>query len=547
MTHGGDTRQMRRIAHEVFGYQKLSSAQEEVIHAVLQGRDTLAIMPTGSGKSATYQIAGLMRPGPTVVISPLIALQQDQLEKLAEREIGHAHLLNSQLSAGDRHAVLADVAAGRCRFLFTAPEQFHHDDILEMVREAKPSLFVVDEAHCISDWGEDFRPDFLRLGAVIEALGHPTALALTATASSLVREDIINRLDLKEPQVVVQSFDRPNIWLGVEDFHDEAVKRRELLERTVDAPKPGIVYVATRKHAEEITSALGEMDQRSAFYHAGMSPHERERVQEAFMSGEIDVLAATTAFGLGVDKADIRFVFHYDIPDSIDSYYQEIGRAGRDGAPARAILFYRSEDLAIHQFFAAGGQVDEEQVVDVLEVVRASNEAVSQQVIRARTDLSQTKLATALTRLEDVGALQIEPSGQVIEADVAANPEEIAEEVITEETHRRVTERSRIDMMRGYAELFQCRREYILNYFGEAYAAPCGNCDNCDRGAVQPESRGDVPFALGSRVVHVAFGPGEVERYEGDSMTVLFDDVGYKTLLTDYVVSSDALQLATES
>jgi ATP-dependent DNA helicase RecQ len=488
-----------------------------------------------------------MRAGLTVVISPLLALQQDQVEKLTVLEIRQVLVLNSNLKGGEREAVLAEVASGQCRFLFTAPEQFHHTDILETVREAKPALFVVDEAHCISDWGEDFRPDFLRLGAIIETLGHPTVLALTATASSLVREDITSRLGMSDPYIAIQGFDRPNIWLGVEDFHDEVVKRRELLARTVSAPKPGIVYVATRKHAEEIAADLGEMEQRSAFYHAGMPSRERERVQDAFMAGEIDVLAATTAFGLGVDKADIRFVFHYDIPDSIDSYYQEIGRAGRDGDPAAAVLFYRSGDLTIHQFFAGGGQVNEGQVMEVLDAVRESNETVSPGEIREMTDLSKTKLSTALTRLEDAGAVQIEPSGEVTETDLGAEPVEIAEEVVNAEKHRLSTERSRIDMMRGYAALLHCRRAYILNYFGEAFEPPCGNCDNCDRGATEPGSDQDVPFALGSRVVHAVFGTGEVERYEDDSMTVLFDEVGYKTLLTDFVVSSDALQRASES
>lgn len=546
MSKGILTRRMRRVAQTTFGYEQLSAEQEEVIHAVLDGADTLAIMPTGSGKSATYQISGLLLERLVVVISPLLSLQQDQVEKLAEFNVGRTAALNSRLTEADRQAVLDDLRSGRCRFLFTAPEQFHHEDVLDAVRAAEPSLFVVDEAHCISDWGEDFRPDFLRLGGVIEGLGHPTVLALTATASSLVREDIVQRLGLRGPHIVVQGFDRPNIWLGVERFHDEAVKRRELLARAVTSAKPGIIYVSTRRHAEEIAEALAELGERAGYYHAGMNGRAREEVQAEFMGGKIDVLAATTAFGLGVDKPDIRFVFHFDVPDSIDSYYQEIGRAGRDGEPAHALLFYRSEDLAIHAFFAGSGRVNEEQVLNVLTTVEDRGDAISPQAIEENTELSSTKVASALTRLEDAGALEVLPTGEVCGVETEVSAHEIAAEIVVEDEHRHITERSRLDMMRGYAELSNCRREYILNYFGESYGAPCGNCDNCQRGSFEPSAPVEAPFALGTRVVHAAFGIGEVERYDGDSMTVLFDEVGYKTLLTDFVISSNALQPAIE-
>jgi ATP-dependent DNA helicase RecQ len=229
----------------------------------------------------------------------------------------------------------------------------------------------------------------------------------------------------------------------------------------------------------------------------------------------------------------------------VDSYYQEIGRAGRDGEPARAILFYRPEDLGIHQFFAGGGKVDEEQVERVVEAVRESDEPVAPQELREETDLSQAKLTTALTRLEDIGAVEIEPTGEVHEAGPPLDSELLAQEALREEERRRETVRSRIDMMRGYAELREdCRREYILNYFGEPYDAPCGFCDNCQAGRVVEESAGETPFPLGSRVVHGTFGTGAVERYEGDKMVVLFDDVGYKTLLTEFVIETGALQPA---
>jgi ATP-dependent DNA helicase RecQ len=533
---------MRRIAREDLGFAALTPSQEEVIHAVLEGRDTLAVMPTGSGKSATYQIAGRMLPGPTVVVSPLIALQQDQVDRLNAAGDVDAHLLNSNITRAERKAVLSDLTAGEQRFLFTAPEQFRNEETLRALCDAKPSLFVVDEAHCVSDWGEDFRPDFLRLEAVVEALGHPTMLALTATASSLVREDVIRRLGMRDPLVVIQGFDRPNIWLGAEMFHDETVKLTALLERVPDIPRPGIVYVATRKHAEEVAAALGDEVPTAAFYHAGMATSAREETQTRFMADEIDVLVATSAFGLGVDKQNLRFVFHFDIPDSVDAYYQEVGRAGRDGEPATAMLFYRPEDLGIHQFFAGGGRVDEEHVLEVLEAVEEGEESVPQRELLEASGLSQAKLTTALTVLEDVGVVDIAPSGDVVADDLTEPAEDVAAEVARIAEQRRAMRRSRIDMMRAYAESHHCRRQYILNYFGEAFEPPCGNCDICDSGRVDGTPEEDFPFELGARVAHSAFGEGVVERYEDDEMVVLFDNAGYKTLLTSFVVESNALQ-----
>ncbi|MEA2450635.1 MAG: ATP-dependent helicase RecQ, partial [Thermoleophilaceae bacterium] len=402
-----------RTARGVFGYDALRPGQREAVAAILDGRDTLAVMSTGYGKSAIYQIAALLIPGPTVVVSPLLALQRDQIEELDARAAGGAAGVNSLASAGERREVLEELEEDQLEFLFVSPEQLSNDEVLAEVAAAEPSLFVVDEAHCISEWGHDFRPDYLKLGAVAEAIGRPPILALTATASPPVREEIVERLGMRDPELLVRGFDRANIWLGVERFHDAGHKRRALIEAVVAGPKPGIVYSATRRLAEELAAELCEAGVEAVHYHGGMRRHERIDAQERFMADAVDVVVATTAFGMGIDKANVRFVFHSEPSDSVDSYYQEVGRAGRDGEPARAVLFHRSEDLGLRRFFAGGGQVDEEQIRVVAETVLEHGDPVPAAELRDELDLSQSKLTTAVTRLEDVGAVRVLASGEV--------------------------------------------------------------------------------------------------------------------------------------
>jgi ATP-dependent DNA helicase RecQ len=531
------------VAREKFGYEGLRPGQEETIRSVIDRHDTLAVMPTGSGKSAIYQLAALMIPGTTVVISPLIALQRDQVENIEEQEVGEAAQINSTVRKSERQKALEDLQEGDLEFLFIAPEQFNNEETLARLREAKPSLFVVDEAHCISEWGHDFRPAYLRLGAVIEALDHPPVLALTATASPLVREEIAERLRMRDPHTVVRGFDRANIWLGVERFQDEEAKKRALLNRVGEAEKPGIVYAATRKRAEEIAETLLERGIKAVSYHGGMKDGERERIQEAFMNDEAEVIVATTAFGMGVDKANVRFVFHYDISDSVDSYYQEIGRAGRDGEAATATLFYRPGDLGIRRFFAGGGQVEFEQVERAAEAVVEHEKPVELGVLREEADLSQSKLTTALGRLEEVNAVEILPTGEVVQGEQLTDLSEVSEEAARAQEHREEFNRSLIEMVRGYAEVRNCRREYLLNYFGEEFEAPCGYCDNCEAGIVVEEVEGGQPFPINRRVVHEKWGEGLVQRYEGDKMVVVFDEVGYKTLEVDLVMERGLLDI----
>src|SRR3954453_17848411 len=401
-----------RTARDVLGFEALRPGQREAIESVLDGRDTLAVLSTGSGKSAIYQIAGLLTSGAALVVSPLIALQRDQVDALRERALGAAQL-NSSLPEGEREEALAELEEDALEFLFLAPEQLANAEVLDELATAKPSLVVVDEAHAISEWGHDFRPDSLRIGAAIEPPGPPPVLALTATAAPPVRAEIVERLGLRDAEVIVRGFDRANLDLAVERFHDARLKDEALLDAIEAAAKPGIVYAATRRRTEELAAALAERGVEACAYHAGLRKSERESAQERFMDSDLDVIVATTAFGMGVDKADVRFVFHAEVPESVDAYYQEIGRHGPAGDPAQAILFSRLEDLGLRRFFAGSGHVGVDELTEVAEVVGASRDPIGAAGLQERTELSQTKIATAISRLEDAGAVEVLPTGHV--------------------------------------------------------------------------------------------------------------------------------------
>jgi ATP-dependent DNA helicase RecQ len=548
------TRRIREVAREVLGFTEFRPGQERAMQAVAGGRDTLAVLPSGAGKSAIYQVAGLLLDGPVVVVSPLIALQRDQVDRLIDlgAEAGRAEQLNSSLPEREQREVLEGLSDGTVRFVFLAPEQLTKPEVVEVVRDAHPALFVVDEAHCVSAWGHDFRPDYLRLGGVIEQLGHPTVLALTATAAPPVRAEIVERLEMRDPEVVVAGFDRPEIRLEVDHHTDATAKTKAVVERTVAEVEagrgPGIVYSATRRGTEELAEVLTERGLRVRPYHAGLKAAEREDAQEAWMADELDVVVATTAFGMGIDKPDTRFVIHAEPADSIDSYYQEIGRAGRDGEPALALLVYRQEDLGLRRFFAAGAPAEEElqQVAGLVAAAPAAGieDGVDVKALREETGRGATPLARDLNLLEQVAAVVLDDDGAAHPAKGAPPPAEAARAARELAEHHERVDQSRVEMMRGYAETTQCRRQFLLGYFGEQLDEPCGNCDNDsgDTAQEQPPPPDDVPFPVETPVEHSEWGPGIVMRVEGDRLVVLFDEVGYKTLALAAVTENDLLR-----
>jgi RecQ family ATP-dependent DNA helicase len=516
-------------AREAFRWAELRPGQLEAMRSVMAGRDTVVVMPTGAGKSACYQVPALLIDGPTVVVSPLIALQRDQVLDL----LGHgAFAANS----AQRGAVVDEgwdaVASGEMEFIFLSPEQLAKPDVVERLERVRPSLFVVDEAHCVSSWGHAFRPDYLRLGDVIDWLGHPTTLALTATAAPPVREEIATRLHMRDPRHFVHGFDRPNIHLEVAAPRTDDAKTDSVVLRAAAEQKPGIVYAATRKDAERFADALAELGLRACCYHAGMRARDRDDVHTRFLDDDLDVVVATTAFGMGIDKANVRSVLHADVPESLDAYYQEIGRAGRDGAPAIALLFYRPEDLGLRKFFNSGA-ADAVVLERVAKLVALHDGPIAPKELRSAARLSATRFTTAVNLLEEAGVLVASDGMLGLAGDAPPPPQAAQAGCAVADAHQRI-EASRLEMVRGYAETPGCRRQFLLAYFGELLEEACGNCDRCDAGTSADVAAGTT-WRVNDRVAHDSWGPGIVMRCETDRVTVLFDEVGYKTLKLDAV------------
>lgn len=463
------------MLRNVFGYSAFRPGQQEVIEAVLGRRDTLAVMPTGGGKSVCFQVPALLfGDGLTLVVSPLLALMKDQVDALRASGVA-ASAINSTVAPEEQGRILADAAAGRLQMLYVAPERFGNGAFTAALRGLRIALLAIDEAHCISQWGHDFRPSYRELGNVRERLGSPAIVALTATADPRVRDDIVQRLGLREPLVHVAGFDRPNLRFDAVRARSKKEKAEQIAARLRELKdESAVVYCGTRKNVEELTDYLQHQRIKCARYHAGMEDGDRKRIQDAFARDTLKIIVATNAFGMGIDKPGVRMVLHHDMPDSLESYYQEAGRAGRDGEPADCVLFFGPRDRGLRDFFI---EMSHPEPRRVLEIYGALVERAGQRTHVRDVMISDDEpgVNAAIHALVESGIVQRQ--GQMAWA-TRLDGESLIDTANLDQ--HRANAIAKVDAMQRYAESGTCLRARILAYFGDTeHAQACGNCGPC--------------------------------------------------------------------
>jgi ATP-dependent DNA helicase RecQ len=557
----------RDLLRSAFGYEKFRPGQEAAVSAILSGRDTVVVLPTGGGKSLCFQVPALLMPGLTVVVSPLISLMKDQVDALTAKGLPAA-FINSTLSSAQVSDRLARVGRGEIKLLYVAPERFDFGRTAERLRNTGVSLLAIDEAHCISQWGHDFRPSYLRVKKVHEELGSPTTIALTATATPEVRRDIIRELALREPETIITGFDRPNLTYYVVPVKNDSEKERRLAEILRQHDGLAVIYASTRKAVDHLTTVLERAKIPAAGYHAGLDDSRRRQVQEAFMSEKIRAIVATNAFGMGIDKPNVRLVIHYTMPGTLEAYYQEAGRAGRDGQHSDVFLLHAFPDRFTHEFFIKASYPERAIVEQTYEALRTLSDkqgfasAQPEDLLRAiKSKASTREIEGAIRILERAGALTLSNGDQTrVHVRLLATPERVKRELTGEANaelgllralwrgvgpalrtgavvdldglppglggsaacapllealqdrqflawerlgtglyladksaalskfkidwavidRRRAAELAKLQAVQKYAYARECRRGFVLRYFGDPAARPrCAGCDNC--------------------------------------------------------------------
>ncbi len=534
----------RRIARTRFGIDDLRDDQGQVIANVLAGRNTLAVMPTGAGKSLCYQVPALLMRGVTLVVSPLIALMKDQSDKLSAAGVSNA-AVNSTLSRGDERDALQAIGAAAHEIVFATPERLADPAFIALLRTQAIELLVVDEAHCISHWGHDFRPAFLDIGAARRALGGPPVLALTATATDAVIADIRHQLDLPHLDVINTGVLRDNLFLAVRQVTSDADRSHAIVDALRATAGSGIVYTATVRSCNELAAQLTRIGERVTRYHGKLSAAERRAQQEAFMRGEARIMVATNAFGMGIDKRDLRFVIHYQMPGTLEAYAQEAGRAGRDGAAARCTLLFFRKDRQVQQFFLSRRYPGEDELARVYGALPAHDAApLAIADLAGDAGIARNKLLVGLKLLRDAGlAAQTRQRCWHLTRE-AAEPGRLT---ALAKAYRARAEHDQLALERvvAYAHSGTCRWRLICTHFDEPDVADCGHCDNCTaRVAATPPAADSAPiiapapspaFAVGD-AVHVArFGYGTVREASADRVTVAFADDDVRTFVSSAV------------